>query len=98
MKPCAEPRCPELVQSGRCAKHAHWRNDDRPTAYRRGYDGRHQRWRKMVLNRQPQCVACGAPATVADHVVPLSQGGGWEIENGQGMCVPCHNSKTARER
>lgn len=37
-------------------------------------------------------------AVVADHVLPIKDGGARLIEsNLQALCVPCHNSKTASE-
>lgn len=63
----------------------------------------------MILARDPLCMIqklCGrglgpdrlpAPSTVADHILPLRRGGGWEIENGQGCCKACHDWKTRRE-
>jgi 5-methylcytosine-specific restriction protein A len=32
-----------------------------------------------------------------DHIVPLIDGGGHELENLQTLCVPCHERKTAAE-
>ncbi len=32
-----------------------------------------------------------------DHIVPLIDGGGHEIENLQTLCTPCHKQKTTRE-
>jgi 5-methylcytosine-specific restriction endonuclease McrA len=32
-----------------------------------------------------------------DHIVPLVNGGGHELENIQTLCVPCHRSKSVRE-
>ena len=57
----------------------------------------------MVLDKDPLCVGeCRdegrlVPSLVADHIIALRDGGGWEIENGQGLCVLCHARKTARE-
>ena len=56
----------------------------------------YRRWRTMVLARHPLCT-CGAIATEADHIIPLSQGGGWSLENGSGLCKACHSRKTLRE-
>ena len=36
-------------------------------------------------------------ATIADHVIPLTQGGRDDESNLQGICVDCHRSKTAEE-
>lgn len=76
-----------------------WKADGRESAGRRGYGADHRRWRAAILARDPLCKACGvAASTEADHVVPLRAGGGWELENGQGLCRTCHARKTARER
>jgi 5-methylcytosine-specific restriction protein A len=97
-RPCRHPGCHRTAARGRfCPAHARAYEGRRPSAARRGYDARHRRWRRMVLARHPLC-RCGAPAVVADHRVPLSAGGDWSLENGQGMCLSCHNAKTARER
>ena len=37
------------------------------------------------------------PSTDADHIVRLEDGGGWGLENGQGLCAECHGRKTAGE-
>jgi len=52
----------------------------------------------MVLSRDPMCrtEGCGNPSTVADHIVPLEQGGENTFENLQGLCASCHNRKTAK--
>lgn len=36
-------------------------------------------------------------AVEVDHVVPLSKGGADDDDNRQGLCVPCHQAKTARD-
>lgn len=37
LRPCAEPRCPELVARGRCAQHGRQKEQRRGTAHQRGY-------------------------------------------------------------
>ncbi|MGJ8478032.1 HNH endonuclease [Sphingobium yanoikuyae] len=58
--------------------------------------------REIVLREEPLCRPCQArgriePATIADHIKPLSEGGTGERENYQGICKPCHDTKTAEE-
>jgi len=88
------------VRNGACPVHARAREQRRGTATQRGYGARHQRWRKLVLARHPICCAsgCGKLATEADHVVALSLGGTWAVENGQGLCKRHHSQKTRREQ
>lgn len=60
--------------------------------------------RNAILARDPVCVACHeAPSVVADHrrayVVCLRAGIDPDsMENGQGMCGPCHDAKTRAEQ
>jgi 5-methylcytosine-specific restriction protein A len=94
--------------SGRfCGEHAgadhRADRERRGSAASRGYGRYHERWRKLVLHRDPLCKIAHfckglAPATIADHVVPLKRGGDWKLENGQGACEPCHNWKTRTEQ
>mgnify|MGYP003152916879 CR=1 FL=1 len=72
-------------------------NKERGSAASRGYGSRWRRLRRMVLNRQPLCVRCGAPATDVDHIMPRAAGGDDSFENLQGMCKSCHSRKTASE-
>ncbi len=99
---CSHPGCPERTKGGAyCEKHTPvFRTEDsRGNSWTRGYDSRHRGWRKLVLHRQPVCAHCGRESSkVADHITPLAQGGGWSLENGQGLCQTCHNQKTQKER
>ena len=76
----------------------------RPSAARRGYGGRWRSARVRYLAEHPLCASCLAEgrltgATVVDHVVP--HGGDrqrfWDESNWQGLCKPCHDSKTVRD-
>jgi 5-methylcytosine-specific restriction endonuclease McrA len=54
--------------------------------------------RRAILKRDKWCAHCGERrATQADHIKPVAEGGGNTIENGQGLCDPCHDAKTAAE-
>ena len=59
LRPCLEPRCPTLVQKGRCAAHARDKaqvaDARRPTAQDRGYTYRWSRLSKAYLQRYPLC-------------------------------------------
>lgn len=68
---------------------------------RPGYRER-ERTRELVLGERPLCALCAAAGRVAaavevDHVVPLHLGGSNARSNLQGLCVPCHERKTAAE-
>jgi 5-methylcytosine-specific restriction enzyme A len=72
--------------------------DNRESASKRGYGRLHQRWRLMILNRDPICRKCNREAsTEADHIISLRKGGVSSMENGQGLCKSCHSEKTRNE-
>jgi 5-methylcytosine-specific restriction endonuclease McrA len=57
-----------------------------------------QERRARVLARYPICALCRrAPSTIADHIQNLAAGGADTEANMQGVCVPCHDTKTAQE-
>ena len=66
-----------------------------------------RRWRTLrlqVLHHEPLCRCCAAqdlvvPATVVDHIAPITQGGAvWDVLNLQPLCSTCHAQKSGRER
>jgi 5-methylcytosine-specific restriction enzyme A len=111
LKVCQTPACGALCEGRHCARHASSDNRvlarrrfdaRRGTAHSRGYDRRHAKWRLLILARDPLCKIghfCKgeAPSTVADHIIPLSQGGDWSMDNGQGACERDHDWKTATQ-
>lgn len=63
-------------------------------------------WRKLrhlQLARFPLCAECErkgifTPGRVADHIVPMSQGGAaLSLDNLQTLCDRCHNVKSGQE-
>ncbi len=64
---------------------------------------RSKEWRKAraeFLRANPRCIACGAQATVVDHI--HGHGGDWRSrfwrrDLWQAMCWPCHSPKSAKE-
>ena len=86
--PCRHPGCPELLATpGYCDRHLALVHRDYGRA-RRGFDSERNfyqsvRWRSVraaFLREHPTCKACSslgyiAPAVVADHVLPLKEGG-----------------------
>lgn len=99
LKPCAEPGCPTLTEGLRCPKHGGTVDGRRPSSAAMGYGARHRQWRAQILARDPWCKTClVARSTVADHIVPIRQGGAhFDLENGQGQCDTCHQRKRQRE-
>ncbi len=101
MRPCPEPGCPSLVTIGYCPTHRRERDKQRRTTMRGGHLQNNKRWRIVrmrVLRRNPRCVVCGGPATIADHIVAVEDGGAlYDETNLQSMCASCHSRKTNRE-
>ena len=109
--PCRHPGCGAVLTApGYCDAHRAEQHRDYGRA-RRGFDtelGFYQSaaWRALraaCLRAHPLCRLCAArgllvAATVVDHIVPIKDGGErFEANNLQGLCVSCHNAKTARE-
>lgn len=64
----------------------------------RGLMERRQRW----FSLHPLCAQCEKhgrvrAAVIFDHIKPLSEGGPDDDTNVQGLCITCHDDKTARE-
>lgn len=115
LRVCSVPGCPEYTQSGRCDDHRRQAEQRRGTARQRGYDTQHeQRFRPVVLARDPRCVCtdeghghgipCGKPSVHADHH-PLSRRELVEQgedpndpKHGRGLCGPCHSRSTAQDQ
>jgi len=58
-----------------------------------------KRVRKIQLKKHPLCCECGKPATVADHIIEIKDGGcKLCLDNLQSLCHACHNAKTAEEK
>ncbi len=72
--------------------------ENRPSASKRGYGRTWQKFRLLILHRDPICKICGEkPSTDVDHIVPKAQGGKDTEENCQGACHECHSEKTTKE-
>lgn len=83
-----------------CSQECYWislRTERYPVARegRRRHNFTH-RQRRLILERDDyRCVRCGATEGLeCDHVLPIWNGGTNAIDNGQTLCVPCHDGKT----
>lgn len=80
------------------------------TAWRKRPDSRPRRltgrkWyaarRQVIAEQKGMCACCGrvlVDGWALDHIVPHSKGGSDDRENLQGLCNPCHDAKTAKDR
>lgn len=94
---CAEYRSKNLfARSSRCCWcRAAAASKRRAVSY--GYTGPHftgREWERLVLYFGC-CLCCGEAETklTVDHVIPLTKGGGNNIENVQPLCGPCNSTK-----
>lgn len=80
-------------------------DQERGTAYERGYDRDWQKLRDQILRENPVCVfadakdlphCCGVAACIVDHIVPLNSGGArLDPANLRPVCRPCHDALTS---
>lgn len=76
----------------------------KPVAQRSLLSG-HSKWRALrrsILADEPLCRMCSAigrvtAAVEVDHIVAVVDGGSDDRSNLQPLCVPCHDTKSARE-
>ena len=88
-----------LLRQRVLAEHPNWKADRSTVAYR---NGRYfpPSVRRRIFERDGHCCRrCGAPDNlVADHIVPIREGGDGSATNGQALCLKCHAAKTREER
>lgn len=53
--------------------------------------------RQILARSEGRCVACGAVAVDADHMLALCLGGTGDLDNGRALCKPCHDIETAKQ-
>lgn len=100
LRPCAQPGCPALVTSGRCAAHTVKRADTyrpKPRDQQRFYGS--AEWKALrtrVIREEPVCRICHArPSEVVDHI-----DGDYRNrarQNLRGLCRTCEASRTGRQ-
>lgn len=111
-KVCMKGGCGRAAVPGKdyCEKHIamQQQRDNRKMFTKRGKSSQYhslyesQEWRKrraMFLKKYPRCFICGAPATIADHIIP-HRGDltlFLDANNLQPMCQSCHSRKTLKE-
>lgn len=62
------------------------------------YGPAYRRIRKRLLAGNPDCaICCERPAKIADHRIPICEGGPTTAENMQPICAPCSLTKTGKE-
>ena len=100
---CTQPGCRVLTTTGRCEAHKREAWAKREDAPKRITGRKLQGMRARLFAAHPLCVECErhgrvTVATERDHVVPLFMGGADDETNQQGLCAPCHEAKSIREK
>lgn len=109
-KVCKKAGCGRTAEPGKdyCKQHISLQGQQRKVFNQRGKSGQYhsmyesQEWRKrraQFLKKYPRCFVCGAPATIADHIIP-HRGDltlFYDDNNLQPMCQSCHSRKTMKE-
>lgn len=80
MRVCAEPGCPEITSTTRCAAHTRETDRQRGSRQQRGYGAEHQRAGDAAIAGATRCGTCGQPFTPENpvtrgHVKDVRAGG-----------------------
>ncbi|MFD5697855.1 HNH endonuclease [Streptomyces lasiicapitis] len=90
----------ETILNGRCESHKIERKSwDRKSARNRSRPGDWSSRRAKVLTRDRfTCQKCRIRENLhVDHIIPVSRGGSWELDNLWVLCGKCHALKTYYE-
>lgn len=107
--PCRNRKCPELTTEGYCAackkqNNKQYEKTERDKEAKAFYNT--QAWRKLstdIRKKEPLCRECKKegrvkPATMVDHIIPISKGGAkLDRNNCQPLCWSHHSKKSAQE-
>jgi 5-methylcytosine-specific restriction endonuclease McrA len=93
---CGAPFAPRSATHRRCPAHEPVGRASRsPTTRAQGATYYRERARLFTeAGDDPRCYWCGAPATTADHIIPVARGGG-HVGNLVLACGPCNFSRRA---
>ncbi|MFN0133413.1 MAG: HNH endonuclease [Phycisphaerales bacterium] len=105
MHPCNHAGCHALTEQRYCPAHAKAATANAPawrtttgSSTSRGYGSVWRRLRKLVLARDPFCMACHRnPSKHVDHIKAKANGGTDDMGNLRGLCERCHMRKTAKD-
>ncbi|WP_086021171.1 HNH endonuclease signature motif containing protein [Streptomyces sp. Tu6071] len=86
----------KTTKDGRCSQHQIRRSWNRASSRNSSRPGDWNSRRARVLARDHfRCQKCNALKDLeVDHIVPVSRGGTWELDNLWVLCKPCHRNKT----
>ena len=104
-KICPTPNCNTIIKGNESHCNEHRRTSwEIKREYNPFYSSK--RWKnlsKAFRAKHPLCIECKKKGrdTIAkhtDHIIPIADGGApLDWSNLQGLCIPCHSSKTAKE-
>lgn len=101
LRECIWQGCHNVTRRGRCDEHEAEYLGRRLEAASFYGSARWRKFRLLVLEERPLCVACPrpTPATEVDHIIPRSEAPhlAYVASNVQPLCETCHADKTRRE-
>lgn len=103
-RPCPEPGCSALTESGRCDEHRPERYKRRGTTAERGYGSDWQKVRALKLAEDPICqmlIVCkGEAATEVHHRIRINDAPALRLERSNliSSCKPCHERVESDKR
>ncbi|WP_431911748.1 HNH endonuclease [Nonomuraea jabiensis] len=53
--------------------------------------------RRARRRDRERCYLCGGPGRIVDHVIPVAEGGTWDLSNLACICDACHALKSQGE-
>lgn len=91
-----ESGCPTCKKYSTKKYDKDYRNQENDKFY---HSRKWKRVRGLQLYKHPLCFMCQNPATIADHIVEIEDGGAkLSLSNLQSFCTSCHNTKTAEQK
>jgi 5-methylcytosine-specific restriction endonuclease McrA len=81
-------RCPTCKKQNSQRRKAEGRTGERGSTH-----ASRQRRRNVLERANHRCFYCTASASIADHYIPLAEGGPDTEENMVAACVPCNSKK-----
>lgn len=96
---CPAPGCTRVAPRGkRCPEHQQRQDTERRAGHAFYEAPPWRRLRAAHLAAFPQCVTCGAPARVVDHIATRRAAPGRSLDpsNLRSMCSPCHSRATVQ--
>lgn len=97
---CGQRGCLEIAtDKGKCPAHAPAPFDGAKTRWNAKRPPRWAATRNRVIKAaHGLCELCGSAGAQVDHIIPVAEGGSWELPNLRLLCTDCHKIKSQEDR